>query len=214
MASANLPPVLIVPLLVQTGCRHDNARGRSGSGAIDAPPRQHRFRHIRRRRAAGRARTRARADFLTHWAPPPGRVRRKRSWDMVRDTFAGRWRRVTRPAGEGHRVDGRSLAPLAFDLAMPRHRRPLPGLRVLPELVLRGLANETAAVIGEVPLEPALLHAAISTDSTSAQPVGGIASPRFRRSSSTSAIASLTISRAWSSVSPCVWTSGSSGTWA
>ena len=42
----------------------------------------------------------------------------------------------------------------------------------------------------------------------------GIASPRTRRSSSTSVIASLIISRAWSKFSPCVWTSGSAGTWA
>lgn len=62
---------------------------------------------------------------------------------------------------------------------------------VLPQLVLRGLASEAAAVISEVPLELALLHAAISTDSTSAQPVGGIASPRIRRSSRTSVIAVL-----------------------
>lgn len=51
-------------------------------------------------------------------------------------------------------------------------------------------------MIREMPLELALLHAAMSTDSTTAQPVGGIASPRLRRSSRTSAMASLTIARA------------------
>lgn len=56
-----------------------------------------------------------------------------------------------------------------------------------------------------------LLHAAISTGSTSAQPVCGIVSPRTRRSLSTSAIASLTIARAASRLSPCVWTAGSQG---
>ena len=79
---------------------------------------------------------------------------------------------------------------------MAGHGRPLARGWVLPGLVLPGLAREVAAMIREVALELALLQAAISTDSTSAQPVGGIASPRVRRSSRTSAIASLTISRA------------------
>lgn len=73
---------------------------------------------------------------------------------------------------------------------------PFAGQFVLPQLVLRGLPSEAATAISEMPLELAVLHAAISTDSTRAQPVGGIASPRAWRSSRTSAIASLTISRA------------------
>jgi len=69
-----------------------------------------------------------------------------------------------------------------------------------------------ATVGAKVAFEIALLHAAISTDSTRAHPVAGMESPRSRRSWSTSSIASRTMTRASSSPSPCVCTSGSSGT--
>lgn len=91
-----------------------------------------------------------------------------------------------------------------LDLAMPPHGRALTRVRVLPQFVLRRLAHKPPAVSGEVPLELALLHAAISTDSTNAHPLGGIASPRASRSSRTRPIASRTISRAWSSDFPWV----------
>ena len=83
-----------------------------------------------------------------------------------------------------------------LDLTVSRHRGALPGVLVLPEFVLGSLSGEPAAVSGQMTLKVAFLHAAISTGSTSAHPVGGIGSPRERRSSSTSAIASRTISRA------------------
>lgn len=99
-----------------------------------------------------------------------------------------------------------------LDIAVTRHRHPLTRIRVRPQLVLRGLSDETTPVSGQMPLELPFLHAATSTDSTSAQPFGGMLSPRARRSSSTKPIASRTISRASSRLPPWVWTSGSSGT--
>jgi len=61
---------------------------------------------------------------------------------------------------------------------MTRHGCPLARSRVLPQLVVRRLADEGTAVVLKVPFEVALFQAAISTTSTSAQPVSGIVSPR------------------------------------
>ncbi len=112
-------------------------------------------------------------------------------------------------------VDDHNLRPLEAPVGEPLGRA-VRNVRdwVLPKLVLSRLASQVAAVFFEMAFELALLHAAISTASTSAHPVAGIGSPRERRSASTSSIASRTIARASSSPSPCVWTSGSSGTWA
>src|SRR5271154_6560072 len=99
-----------------------------------------------------------------------------------------------------------------LDLLVSGHRRTLARRRVTPDLVVGRLASEDATVGAEMAFEIALLHAAISTDSTRAHPVAGMESPRSRRSSSTSSIASRTMTRASSSPSPCVCTSGSSGT--
>jgi hypothetical protein len=99
-----------------------------------------------------------------------------------------------------------------LDLTVARNCRALSCALVLPQFVIGGLPDERATMVREMALEVALLQAAISTDSTSAHPVSGISSPRPRRSSSTSTIASRTIRRASSRDSPCVWTSGSSGT--
>ena len=60
---------------------------------------------------------------------------------------------------------------------MPGDGGTLAGRGDLPHLVPGRLTNELAAVIAQVPFELALLHTAISTDSTKAQPSAGIAPP-------------------------------------
>src|SRR6185312_8524432 len=97
------------------------------------------------------------------------------------------------PGGSGHaELAADATRRRRLDLLVARNGCPLAVGRVLPQLVAGRLSSKSAAVLREVAFEVALLHAAISTGSTSAHPVAGIGSPRSRRSSSTSSMASRT----------------------